>query len=283
MTGSSTVRTVGDDRVTAYTWWLSLVIVPFLVAAVFLLYVLPTRTDDLFAWTIAPTLTAMFLGSAYAGGIWFFVRVLRDRLWHRVAHGFPAVVVFATLMGVATFLHWDRFHFGHISFVTWVVLYVTTPFAVAAVLVMARHKDPRTAEARDFVIPLAPRVVIAVIGIIAMVCGVVLFVVPGIAVDVWAWPLTPLTARVVGAILTLPGMVNVWLLTDARWSAFRSIFQAQIVSLVFIAGALLIARGDLDWTRPAAGGFVVGILVSLLAFVGFYVYCESRLGSPAPR
>jgi hypothetical protein len=193
-----------------------------------------------------------------------------------VKNGFPAVVVFAGLMGVATFLHWDRFHFGHISFVTWVVLYVTTPLlALAAILANARQ-DYREVEEHDFLIPLQPRLVIAIVGILALVTGALLFVVPSALIDIWAWKLTPLTARIIGATMTLPGMVGIWLLGDARWSSFRWVFQAQVFSLVFIVLALVLSRSDLDWSRPVTPVLVGGLVFSLVAYVAFSVWCDRR-------
>ena len=269
------------DRVRPYTRVLAAIIVPFLAAAVLLLYLLPGSTAETFAWTIQPPLSAMFLGCAYIGGIVFFVHVLRTDRWHRVKYGFPAVLVFATLLSVATFVHWDRFHFGHISFVTWLTLYVTTPVLVLAAMLINWRADSGAPEERDHAIRRAPRIVIALVGIVAFACGIVLFVDPAPFVDAWAWQLTPLTGRVVGAILTLPGMVNVWLLVDARWSAFRWIFQAQIASLAAIAVAILVRLGDIAWQRPAGTAFVVGIGVSLAAFTSFYLYCERLSGAAA--
>jgi hypothetical protein len=265
-----------DDGVLTYTRVVAVIVLPFLVVAWVLLYLLPNETDTLFAWTIAPSLTSMLLASAYAGGVWFFVAVLRTRRWHRVKYGFPAVLVFASLLATATLLHWDRFHFGHVSFVTWATLYFTTPVLVAVALVLNWRADPATVDERDYRIAQAPRLVVAAVGIVSLVCGLVIFVAPGLVAGAWAWELTPLTTRVVGAVLTLPGVVNLWLLSDSRWSAFRSIFQAQIASLVFITGALVLARDDLAWSRPAAPAFVLGIVVSLVGFTAFYLWCERR-------
>lgn len=262
-----------DDRIRPFTRVVAAVVLPFLAAAWILLYLLPNDTDALFAWTIAPSLTAMLLGSAYVGGIWFFVQVLRAGRWHRVKYGFPAVLVFAALLAVATLVHWDRFHFGHISFLTWVTLYLTTPVLVAVAIVLNWGADPRADDERDYAIPLVPRFAIAAVGLVSLICGVVIFIAPGLVAGAWAWELTPLTTRVVGAVLTLPGMVNLWMLRDARWSAFRWIFQAQIVSLVFIVVALVVARGDLA-ASLAAPAFVVGMVVSLVVYVALYAYCE---------
>jgi hypothetical protein len=188
-------------------------------------------------------LTAMLLWAAYAGGIWFFSSVVWGRRWRSVRVGFPAVVLFSTLMAIATLLHWSRFHFGHVSFVTWALLYLTTPALTLA----------------------------------ALACGLALFVMPVELGRLWAWEVTPLTARVVGAVLTLPGMVNAGLLIGARWSEFRGVLIAEIVSLVGIVIAIALRLGDFEWPRPAAGGFVGGILVSLVVYLAFFVSCERSI------
>ncbi|KRE29104.1 hypothetical protein [Agromyces sp. Soil535] len=267
------------DRVLPYTRVLAYVIIPFLVAAAVLLLALPGGTEQHFAWTIDPPLTAMLLGSAYAGGIWFFVQVAVQRRWHRVRHGFPAVLVFATLLSIATFLHWDRFHFGHISFITWVVLYITTPVLVLVAIIVNLREDDGFPEEGDTVIPAPWRYVLALVGAAASVTGFVLFLVPSLLIGAWAWDVTPLTARIVGAVLTLPGMVNVWMLWDDRWSAFRRVFQAQLVSLACILLAIVVRSGDFAWERPSAWMFVVGIVVSAAVYGVFYVSLERR----APR
>jgi hypothetical protein len=274
---SATVTHHGQaDRVLLSTRLLAFLILPFLVAAAFLLIVLPGGTEQHFAWTIQPPVTAMLLGAAYAGGIWFFARVAVERHWHRVRHGFPAVLVFASLISASTFLHWDRFHFGHVSFVTWVVLYATTPVLVLLTIIANHGEDGGVPEGDDVDIPAPWRWSLALVGAAASVTGLVLFAVPQLLIGTWAWEVTPLTARIVGAVLTLPGMVNIWMLRDSRWSAFRQVFQAQLVSLACIVLALLVRSGDLEWERPSAWLFTVGILVSAAIYVAFLITMERR-------
>jgi hypothetical protein len=265
-----------EDRVLPFTRVLAFVLIPFLVAAAFLLLVLPGGTEQHFAWTIQPPVTAMLLGSAYAGGIWFFVQVAMQRRWHRVRHGFPAVLVFATLLAVATFVHWDRFHFGHISFITWVALYAATPVLVLVAIILNLREDDRMPEDDDVEIPALWRYVLALVGAAATVTGLVLFLVPTLLIDAWAWDVTPLTARIVGAVLTLPGMVNVWMLWDDRWSAFRRVFQAQLVSLACILLAMAVRWSDLHWERPSAWLFAIGIVASAIVYAVFYLSLERR-------
>jgi hypothetical protein len=268
------------DRVLPYTRVLAFMLIPFLVAAAFLLLVLPGGTEQHFAWTIDPPITAMLLGSAYAGGIWFFAQVATQRRWHRVRHGFPAVLVFSTLLSASTFLHWDRFHFGHISFVTWVALYITTPVLVLIAIIVSLREDDGAPDAEgEVTIPTSWRYVLALVGAAASVTGFVLFAVPSLLIGVWAWDVTPLTARVVGAVLTLPGMVNIWMLWDSRWSAFRWVFQAQLVSLACIVIAIVVRFGDLEWTRPSAWLFTAGIVASAAVYLAFHLSLERRRGA----
>ncbi|QEO13741.1 hypothetical protein FLP10_04380 [Agromyces intestinalis] len=265
-----------DDRVLLPTRALGAVIIPFLTAAVVLLLVLPADTDATFAWTIEPPITAMLLGSAYFGGIWFFAWVVRETHWHRVWPGYPAVVVFATLLGVATLLHLDRFHHGHPSFTAWAALYATTPVLVLAAFLVNRRRDPWAPDRVDVDIPRAWAIALAVAGSVASVTGLVLFAAPEPFLGSWAWPLTPLTARVVGAVLTLPGFVNVWMLRDRRWSSFRWVFQAQLASLAVMLVSVAVRAGDLRWDRPAAWGFSAGIAASAVAYAVFVARMERR-------
>lgn len=262
------------DRVLPAARWLALAILPFLVVASGLLYLLPTRTDEHFAWTIEPPLTAMVLASAYIGGIWYFAEVLGARRWHHVKYGMPAVALFATLLGIATVLHADRFHAGHISFVVWAVLYATTPILVVAVLVANWRADRGESEDADAAIPVPARVALVSIGAGALLAGLTLFVRPELGVH-WAWNLTPLTAQVTGAVLALPGAVNLWLLVDARWSAYRRLLRAQLVSLLFFGGALAVDHGSLRQGVVTAL-FVAMIAISLVIYAGVYAWCERR-------
>ncbi|QIG38528.1 hypothetical protein G5T42_02740 [Microbacterium sp. 4R-513] len=263
-----------DDRVLPATRWVAVAIVPFLVVAAFLLFAFPERTGELFAWAIAVPMSAFLLASAYVGGIWFFVGVARARRWHHVTHGFPAVVVFAGALLVATLLHLDRFS-QNLSFAVWMALYLTTPFVVAVLAVVQRPRDPRVPDAGDVVIPRRWRFGLAAIGAAALAFGALVFLAPEFAMTFWAWPLTPLTAQVTGAVLSLTGVVNAGLLWDARWSAFRTLFQAQLLSLVAIAVSLVARRDDLLWDRPMTLGFVVLVAGALLVYAVFTLRSEA--------
>ncbi|MET0734969.1 MAG: hypothetical protein ABWY55_04905 [Microbacterium sp.] len=265
-----------DDRILPVTRWVGIAIVPFLVVAAFLLFAFPESTGELFAWAISPPLSAFLLASAYVGGIWFFVRAAFAAKWHRIRHGFPAVAVFAGALLVATLLHLDKFS-SNLSFAVWITLYATTPFVIVGLIIAQRGRDGGRADDVDVVIPGIARAGLVLIGAAAFATGAVIFLVPGLAVDNWAWKLTPLTAQVLGAVLSLTGVVNAGMLRDARWSSFRILFQAQLISLATIAVSLAVRHDDLIWDRPVTYAFLVLIGLALAGYASFTVWCELRL------
>lgn len=252
------------DRVLPLTRWVAAIVIPFLVAAFVILYFFPLDTERLFAWGLRPSMSAMMLGATYAGGIYFFTGVLVSRQWHRVKVGFLPVATFASLLGVATILHWDRFNHEHIAFVAWAGLYFTTPFIVFGAWWRNRGQDDHQATPSDPLLPKAVRVGIGIIFAVPLLICVALFFAPEKTLGLWPWTLSPLTARVVAAMFSLPGMVGLGIAMDARWGSARIILQAQAFSIALILIAA--ARVWSDFGEPGlAAWFFVGGLGSMLA------------------
>ncbi len=265
---------VRDDRILPEVRWLAVLIIPFLVAAFILLYVWPNDTDKLFAWTIKPAMTPMMLAAAYFGGIYFFTRAVLAKRWHLVKLGFLPVTTFAALLGIATLLHWDRFNHSHISFFTWAALYFTTPFLVFAVWLRNRTTDPGTAESNEVIIPHVIRLFIGGIGVITLAVSLLLFLQPALMIRLWPWTLTPLTARVAGAMFALPGVVGLGIALEKRWSAARIILEAQAVSIVMILIATARAWSDFEQSNLSTWLFVGGLSFLLVALAALYSSIE---------
>jgi hypothetical protein len=274
--GGGAGAVAGSDGILLVTRAVAIVIVPFLVVAAVLLFGFPDRTGELFAWAISPPLSAYMLASAYVGGVWFFVGVAVTKGWHRVAPGFPAVVVFAGALLVATLLHLDRFS-QNLSFYAWIVLYATTPFIVAWLAWMQRLADNGRMADPDCRVPRGVRAVMLAVGAASLVTGAVMFIAPTLVIPLWAWDLTPLTARVLGAVLSLPGVVAAGFLRDDRWSSFRILFQAQLVSLVAIVCSLIAGREALHGDRLATPAFIALIAVAFLGYAALTFAMELRL------
>src|SRR2546429_7376502 len=265
---------VHDDRILPEVRWLAVLIIPFLVAASILLYIWPNDTDKLFAWTIKPAMTPMMLAAAYLGGIYFFTRAALAKQWHLVKLGFLPVTVFAALLGVATILHWDRFNHSHISFYTWATLYFTTPFLVFAVWLRNRTADLGTVDPDEFIIRPVIRLCIGIIGLITLAVSLLLFLQPDLMIRLWPWVLTPLTARVLGAMFALPGIVGLGIATEKRWSAARIILEAQACSIAIMLLAAALAWSDFALSNPLTWLFVGGLSFLLVALAVLYISIE---------
>ncbi len=264
------------DRILPETRWVAILVIPFLVAAFGILFLFPLQTERLFAWKLQPAMSAMMLGAAYAGGIYFFTGVLLSKQWHKIKTGFLPVMAFASLLGIATILHWGRFNHQHISFFAWAGLYFTTPFIVLAVWLRNRRADPGVIDRLDVAIPYPARLVLGAFGLVTLIIGLFLFVEPLLMVKLWPWTLTPLTARVMGAMFALPGLVGLGVAADARWSAAQLILQSQGFSILLILLASAVAGSDFDWNKPSSWLFSGGLALMLASILALYLYMQAR-------
>jgi hypothetical protein len=216
----------------------------------------------------------MVLGAVYLGGAYFFVRAARSTQWHTIKAGFPPVATFATLMGIATIIHWPKFNHHHVAFWLWVGLYFTTPFLVFGVWLSNRRTEsaPRPDER---VVPQSIAMTIGVLGVLACATAIFVFVDPTRAIAWWPWLLTPLTARVMAAILAL-GLAAIGALGERRWSSIRTMIQVEAFMLGLIAVAVLRAHDQLDRSRPLTWAFGIGFAGVLVGSGWLYRRMSAR-------
>jgi hypothetical protein len=248
------------------TRWICLFVAVILVAAVALLWIPPGRTADLWAWTIKPDMTPLFMGSAYGAGVYFFARGFGTTRWHRIAAGFPGIAVFAALMLAATVIHWDRFNHGDAplvasaAFYGWTVVYAIAPFLVGWAWVRNLGVDPGKPETVDTVVPLPLRGLAAAGGAAAAALGILLFAKPSVGVEHWPWELTPLTTRVIACFVIEAALIALFLARDSRWSAWRVLTQTAVAGAVLLL--IGVARAWEDWDRGALTWLFVGALAA---------------------
>ncbi|MEO8288999.1 MAG: hypothetical protein ABI670_21520 [Chloroflexota bacterium] len=270
---------VRDDRILPEVRWTAVVVILVLLTAVVVLYALPDRTGELFAWKITPQMSAIFLGAGYAGGAWFFIRVALESRWHTVANIFVPTTIFVWFMLAATLLHLDRFSKDTPAFNLWIIIYLITPILVPFLWYRNRVTDPHIIEPDDITVPASVRVAAAVIGAGAMVLAILLFVLPQFgtaALDIWPWKLTPLTARVTAAAISFPAAAWMVLARDSRWSAWRIPLEVQVVALGLALLGIPRAWDNFDPNRLATWVFIGVLLVLVAATVFLYVSMESR-------
>jgi hypothetical protein len=183
--------------------FLTIAVVSVFLVALPLLF-LSEHTDRYFAWTIKPPITAAFLGSGYGAVALALWLALREREWVRIRAGVWVITTGLTLILIATLAHLDRFHLhsAHASLRvwawTWLVLYgVLGPALLVALWMQWRTQG--TEPPVQMPLPGTLRVALRLLGAVMLSIGVALFVAPGTAETIWAWPLSPLTSRMVGS------------------------------------------------------------------------------------
>jgi hypothetical protein len=271
------------DRVLAPTRVAAVVVVAVLVPALVILWGLPTRTDDLWAWTIKAPLTPIFMGAGYGAGAYFFVRVWQSPRWHEVSVGVVSAAVFALLMLVTTLLHFDLFNQGRahdalpdppvlatLAFYGWTIVYILSPWVVAWLWWRNQREDPRVPEAGEPLVPASLRLVVRVIAIAALLGAAVMLVAPDVAVDHWGWTLTPLTARVLACFTAQIGTGFLLLSFEPRWSSWRILVQTFLIAV-----ALLLVGAIREWDtflddRPMRWAYLAGLVGGALALGALY-------------
>lgn len=264
-----------DDRVLPVTRWLGRVIIPILAVAFAILFIVPDRTEEFFAWTIQPDMTPIFMGAGYGTGAYFFYRVATVDEFHRVSHVFPGITAFVWFMGVATFLHWENFNHDHVSFLAWTFLYVVSPVLVPAIWILNRRTDPKVLGPDIVRIPRVIRGISGVTGIALTVASLALFIEPQPLIDHWPWAVSPLTSRVLLGWFVLFGLTNLFVAIDERWAAARIVAETQLIAFgLFIIGAFR-AWDDFDTANPVTWVFLAGFLLYLIALAVVYYAMET--------
>ena len=231
------------------------------------LFVFPHRTADWFAWTIAPPMTAVFLGAAYWSSAVLEVAGARASSWDGARLAVGSVLVFTTLTLVVTLVHLDRFHLGAEHPGTaraitwgWLAIYTVVPVMLTAIgareLVRSRGGVRQAGGTR---LPAPLRVLLIVLTLVLVGTGVVLLVAPGTASTLWSWQLTPLTARAIGAWLVGLGWAagHAALVDDDV--AVRPVGLTGVTFVALQGVALARYGSDLSW-GPAAACYVIGLL-----------------------
>lgn len=254
---------------------LAAVLIPVLVVAFVLLYVLPQEAgEETFAWPLRPRMSSMMLGATYMGGAYFFLVVLLSRQWRHVWLGLLPVTTFAATLGLATILHWDRFVHERWAFRIWAFLYFTVPF----ILPVLWYRNQRLARGagveRGRMLPAPLRWAFGALGAILTIAGLLLFLTPELMLAIWPWTLTALTARVMASMFILPGLVGLSIAYDASWRSARYLLQAQAFSIILMLIAVYVARADFDWAQPVSWLFAGGL--SLILFLIGYTYLVMR-------
>jgi hypothetical protein len=219
------------------------------------LVVAPERTDRSFAWTMDVPLTATFLGTCYWTAALFTLLSAREREWARVRAVMPGILVAGTLILVATLVHIDRFATDTARGWLWVILYGGLPPGVLLLLALQRRAP---GAEPPFLRPIERRaaILLALAATVLLITGAALYAFPRTTAEWWPWPLTELTARMIGAWLAAIGVTLIAVVRERDWTRAR----AAMVYIAAVAVAHLATLGGypgtVQWEDVAAWVYV---------------------------
>jgi hypothetical protein len=271
-----------DGRILPATHWASLVVFLILVPALVILWGLPGRTADAWAWTIEPQLTPIFLGAGYGAGAYFFLRTFLSDRFHPSAAGVFGAAFFATLMLVATLIHWDRFNHGDapligaLVFYGWVGVYILSPAVLFALWWFNRRTDSGEPAPGEAIVPVAARRAAQALAVGAFAVAALLYLAPEQAIDIWPWQLTPLTSRVLGSFVAQVGVGALLVSRDRRWSAWKLIVETFLVATALLLVGALRAWDDFDTGNALTYVYVGCLLAADVALVLLYLAMDRQ-------
>jgi predicted small integral membrane protein len=267
---------VKDGRILPATHWASLVVFAILVPALVILWGIPDRTEDAWAWTIQPDLTPIFLGAGYGAGAYFFLRTFLSDQFHPSAAGIFGAAFFASFMLIATLIHWDKFNHGDapligaLVFYGWVAVYIISPFVVLGLWWTNRRTDSGEPAPGEAIVPLWVRRVAQVAAAGAFLGAAVFYLAPDEAIDVWPWDLTPLTSRVIGSFTAQVGVGALLISLDRRWSAWKLIVETFFVATALLLIGAIRAWDDFDTDNTLTYLYLGGLVTADIALLFLY-------------
>ena len=235
------------------------------------LFVLTSRTDRFFAWTIGVPLTAAVDGAFYLAAFFLLYPATRARTWAEVTPISWGVLAVSILKLVATLLHTALFHF-HVGEATariaawgWLAVYVVVP-VVLGVLIVAELRAPGVDPPATFRMTSAFRWVTGLVAGALLLVGVGLLSANASFIAHWPWPLTPLTSQALSAWFVGIGIVAALAVRDGDRVRTRHVWTAALVLAALQAIALIRCGDAVDWRSVAAWAFVT--LFAMIAVVG---------------
>ena len=250
------------------------------------LYVFSYDTDEVFAWTVLPAISAAFLGGGYAAGFVLVAGTARQRTWAGARIGVVTIFLFTVATLVVTLVHRDRFHFGAGGLGAaaawfWLAVYVVVPTGMA-VMCVVQGRVPGGDPPGEVPMPGWLRGLLGVQAVVLTLVGAVLLLGPSRIADGWPWALTPLTARAVGAWCLPLGIAAAMAVVERDAWRLRSAAATYVVLAVLHAGALVRFRDHVRWGMWATSVYLVVLASMALAGVAGLVLGRGVVESSVP-
>lgn len=232
------------------------------------LYFFSGKTATGFAVTFGSPLSAAAVGAGFAAAITMIASTLPERDWTGARGTLFAPVTLLLPMLVVTLAAWSDLRFSHApGLVTaftwlWVAAYLAAP--ALALTVWRAHRSP-AAEDPPRTAPMGADVKIPtlIMGVVLTGLAVALWAAPHWMGAHWAWPLTPIDARVLGCWFFAFGMGAYQAVWEQDLHRMRAGFFTDVTLATLSLLAMLRYHDQVRWSQPLTWTYLV-ILAGLI-------------------
>jgi hypothetical protein len=221
----------------------------------------PESTGTNFAWPIQPVVTAALFGAIYFSALLLMIAGAFTKIWERVRVVVLPSAAFTAIMLVPTFLHWDRFSVGSISFALWLASYVLPPpIFIACYLWQQKRSQPvGFGIAKPLGGPV--RMFLLANGAALTVFSIIVMFFPSVLQSIAPFAFTPLTARALAGFILLASLLQLSMAFENDWKRAR-IATTMLIPLPVVTVLQLVRfSGSVQWSNAALWIFLIDLAI----------------------
>jgi len=253
-------------------------IVQVLLAATFVIWlVFFPAAGTLFAWPIAPTFSAMFIGVGFIARTFIGYWLWREKYWPRLRWQAPANYAFLLVIFLATYWHIDQMNWktsiimAHI----WILAYTVEPM-------MLYLLEPRTPQAKERLpaelrggpVSVGLKRILAFGLIVSATVASLAVINPKFLDTRWPWALDPFDARIMAAFLALSGT---WCLTGYFAEDWGEIRHAVLGLAIYATSNFVLWLAILpQLDKSRANIYTMGVAFGFFAIILIYYYWKQE-------
>jgi len=242
-----------------------LVLLANALPATLILWGLPTKTDQLFVWTIKPVINAHLIGVMYTNALLLIAIGALQTSWARIRIIMVVITLFSILATLLTFFFLKPFlahPWFHLAY--WLSMYFVLFFAAPIVFVQMERKEGGRLPVQ---MPLnaAARALAILFLLTSLAASLMLIFRVETVNQMLPWQLPPLVAGLIGVLFVTHAAAYAWALWDGDWLRTRPIYwQAAPTALLFL---LLPLFHPADLQADVGSATAVYILAAGIAFL----------------
>ena len=212
----------------------------------------PEYLASIFTWMVLPPLHARFVGAIYLFGAVFMAGCLAAKTQAEVRGAVQMIGIWTGMLFIISLLNLQAFDLKLLPVQIWFASYIIYP--LISIWMTWRDSKP-TGELTGAFLPAWAKNFLLIQGIIILLLGALLFLIPNFMSTVWPWKVTPTLAQMYAGPLLSYGLGSFLFSRQNTWLGIRSIVPGMfaftaatvIVSVLHINLFSFAEAADIFW------------------------------------